>query len=299
MYKRIKQVVKTAGYNFRMWKGNVRVLTVFLLAFILCFLLSDKIVDFAAENGTSIQMVEAFIWSFGDSNSVLLSSLLLLLLYSDMPFVTSATPFFLVREKRRVWVFGQIVYITASTSLYLCFILLSTCVLCSKYSFPKNTWSRTAAVLAYSAEGKTLSMPVEIKTLEMSRPFQCMLQIFLLMLLYALLMVFFMMFLSLWKGYTVGFAGVIAFNIYGVVMNPEQLQKILKLPEEAYYQARVYLGWISPLNQATFSMHNFGYDKLPTLRQTYCIFSGLLLVLVWLTIRCMRTYSFQFRGTER
>ena len=34
-----------------------------------------------------LQLVEAFVWTFGDSNSILLSSLLLLLLFADMPFI--------------------------------------------------------------------------------------------------------------------------------------------------------------------------------------------------------------------
>lgn len=299
MCKLVKQVFKTAAYNFKMWKGNVRIITVFLLAFILCFLLSDKIVSFAADNDMSLQMLETFILSFGDSNSILLSSLLLFLLFADMPFVTSATPFFLIRENRRVWVLGQFVYIVASTFLYLCFILASTCILSAAYSFPKNTWSRTVAVLAYSEEGNVLSLPIDVKTLEMSRPFYCMAHIFLLMLFYTLAMMFVMLFFSLWKGTAAGFASGVAFNIYGLLLNPQQIQKILDLPEQAYYLARVYLGWISPLNQATFSMHNFGYDRLPKLWQTYGIFVVILAVLLLLTVKCMRRYGFQFCGTER
>ena len=43
----------------------------------------------------------------------------------------------------------------------------------------------------------------------------------------------------------------------------------MKLPDEFYYKARVIVGWISPLNQATYSMHNFGYDNLPSLKETF------------------------------
>ena len=47
------------------------------LAFILCFLLSDKAVRFAKQYETTMQIVEAFVWTFGDANSILLASLLL------------------------------------------------------------------------------------------------------------------------------------------------------------------------------------------------------------------------------
>lgn len=298
MYKKIKMVFVTAFYNFRLWKGNMRVAAAFILAFILCFLLSDKFVGFALEQGTSMQAVEAFIWTFGDSNSILLASLLLLLLFADMPFITTATPFFLVRANRRIWVLGQMLYVALSTTVYLVFILISTCLLCVKYAFPKNTWSMTTAILAYSDKGKEISLPVSAKTLEMSRPYQTMLQIFLLILLYALVMVFVLLVFTVWKGQMAGVVSVLIFSAYGMLLNPDNIQSILKLPDELYYKAKVWVGWLSPLNHATYHMHNFGYDHLPTLWQTVEIFGAILLLLVLLSIRMMKNYSFQFKGTE-
>ena len=52
------------------------------------------------------------------------------------------------------------------------------------------------------------------------------------------------------------------------------------------------------VNQATFYMHNFGYDKLPTLGQTVAIGLALLAVLLILTICAIRRYAFSFSGTE-
>lgn len=298
LLKKMKLVRVTAMYNFRQWKGNTRVIATFILAFILCFLLTDKTVNFAAAHETTMQLVEAFVWTFGDSNSILLSSLLLLLLFADMPFITPATPFFLCRGSRKTWVFGQMVYILLATAGYLLFILMSTCLLCMRLSFTKNTWSRTAAILAYSDEGKRSALPATVKTLEMSRPYKAMAYIFLLLLLYTLVMVFIMLLFNLWKGQLAGVISVLIFSVYGLLLNPENIQKLLKLPEALYYKARVWVGWVSPLNHATYSMHNFGYDQLPTLRQTGLLFGTLLAVLVLLTIRAVRRYGFQFRGTE-
>ena len=80
-----KQIFAVTRYNFRRWHKNPRIVITFCLAFVLCFLLSDKAVKFAKEYETTMQLVEAFVWTFGDSNSILLSSLLLLLLFADMP----------------------------------------------------------------------------------------------------------------------------------------------------------------------------------------------------------------------
>ena len=56
-----RMILVTAGYNFRMWKKNMRVIAVFLLAFILCFMLTDKLVLFAREQETTMQLVEPFM----------------------------------------------------------------------------------------------------------------------------------------------------------------------------------------------------------------------------------------------
>lgn len=298
MRKKIHTVLQMAFYNFRLWKGNVRVITTFILAFILCFFLTDKLIMFAEENHTTLQITEAFIWTFGDSNSILLTSILLLLLFADLPFLTTAVPFFLFRGSRVQWVIGQILYIGMATFLYLAFIFFSTCMLSMKLSYVKNSWSKTAATLAYSGGGKEMKLPVEKKILEMSRPCETVITIFLLLLLYALVMMFIMLFLHIWKGRLVALVGTFLFCIYGVLLNPENIQKILNLPEAFYYKARVGLGWISPLNHATYSMHNFGYDKLPVIGESFAIFLGELIILTILTIKKMKYYNFEFKGTE-
>ena len=74
-------VLSVASYNFLRWHKNARVVTAFLLDFILCYLLTDKAVQFALERDTTMQIFEAFIWTFGDSNAILLVSLLLLMFF--------------------------------------------------------------------------------------------------------------------------------------------------------------------------------------------------------------------------
>lgn len=237
-----RMILVTAGYNFRMWKKNMRVIAAFLLAFILCFMLTDKLVLFAGKQETTMQLVEPFIWTFGDGNSILLGSMLFLLLFGDLPFITTATPFFLIRENRKIWIAGQFLYIVGACVFYLMFILGSTGILCMKYLFPKNTWSYTAAMLAYSEKGETLGIPAAVKTLEMSRPYQTMCCIFVLLLLYALVLMFLQMFFTLWKGQLAGVISALTFSAYGLLLNPDNLKTLLKLPDEFYYKARVIVG---------------------------------------------------------
>ena len=295
---KLRKVFAVAAYNFRQWRRNPRIVLCFCLAFILCFLLSDKAVRFSRTYGSIMQILEPFIWTFGDANSILLSSLLLILLFADMPFISAGTPFMLLRIDRKTWVLGQALYIVAATTVYLLFVLLSTSFICQSRSFLGNQWSETAAILGYSGAGQAVALPALVKTLELSLPYACTAWIFALMLLYTLLLMFLMLLCNLRFGQLGGVIGVLGFSLYGFLLNPKTIQAIFKLPDEWMYKANVAVGWLSPLNQATYHMHNFGYDLLPKLWQTVAIFLALIALLFFLSLRAVRRYNFSFTGTE-
>jgi hypothetical protein len=198
-----------------MWRGNARVLLTFALAFILCFLLSDKAASFAYDMGTTMQAFEPFVWTFGDANSVLLISLLLILLFVDLPLLGAGVPYYLIRMKRRTWLTGQAVYVVLATALYIFFIFAATSIICMGNSFIGNMWSETAAILGYSGAGKAVALPALVKTLELSRPYECASTILLLMLLYTLVMVFLMLFVNIRRGKSAGIAAAFGFTCLG------------------------------------------------------------------------------------
>jgi len=118
------------------------------------------------------------------------------------------------------------------------------------------------------------------------------------MLLYAMLMAFVMLVFNLKKGQLAGVVSVFVFSLFGFLLNPQTIKTIFQLPDELMYKANVVVGWLSPLNQATLHMHNFGYDLLPRLWQSYTIFGGLIIGCYFLALRAIRNYNFNFIGTE-
>jgi hypothetical protein len=295
---KIRKIGLVAAYNFHGWYKNPRIIVTFALAFILCFLLSNKVIQFAEQYNTSMQMVEAFVWTFSDSNSILLSSLLLVLLFADIPFLNASVPFYLMRIDRRTWLLGQTLYIILATGIYLVFILVATVLLCIRDAFIGNLWSATAALLGYSDPGKAVGLSVSVKTLEMSTPYVCMATIFLLMLLYVLLIAFLMLVLNIIKGQFWSVVGVLIFSLFGFLLNPQLIKTLFNLPDELMYKANVAVGWLSPLNQATYSMHNFGFDLLPRIWQSCLIFLALILLCYCIALYAIRTYNFNFAGME-
>lgn len=296
--KKLKQAFSVAGYNFRQWHRNPRIGITFALAFILCFLLSDKVVLFARRYGTTIQLLEPFIWTFGDSDSILLASLLLVFLLSDMPFLSVGTPFYLMRTSRCVWLLGQAIYIVGAASLYLLFVMFSTAFVCMENAYVENLWSPTAAMLGFSNAGKAIAVPAAQKAMETVTPYACAGTILLLMLLYSLLLAFIMLLFHLWKGQAAGLTSVFAFSLFGFLLSPDAIKTILKLSEQETYIANQIVGWLSPLNHATFHMHNFGYDNLPEMRDTIAIFILLIFLCFGISLKLVRTYGFIFTGTE-
>ncbi len=294
----IRKVGRVAAYNFHGWYKNPRIIITFALAFILCFLLSNKVVLFAEQYHTSMQLVEAFVWTFNDSTSILLSSLLLVLLFADIPFLNASVPFYLMRIDRTIWLLGQVLYIVLATGLYLLFILGATMLLCQRDAFVGDIWSATAAILGYSEAGKATGLSIAVKTLEMSTPYTCMATIFLLMLLYALLIAFLMLMLNILKGQFWSVVAVFIFSLYGFLLTPQFIQTLFHLPDALMYQANVAVGWISPLNHATYNMHNFGFDLLPRLWQSCAIFVVLILLCYCISLYAIRSYNFNFTGTE-
>lgn len=296
--KKLKQAFTVAGYNFRQWNRNPRIVITFVLAFTLCFLLSNKVVLFAQRYGTVTQVLEPFIWTFGDSDSILLASLLLVFLFSDMPFLSSGTPFYLMRTSRNVWLAGQAIYVVGATLLYLLSVMLFTAFVCIENSFVGNLWSQTAAMLGFSDAGKAIAVPAAQKAMVMVTPYECAVTILLLMILYSLLMAFIMLLFHLWKGPSAGMTSVFVFSLFGFLLSPDTIKTMLNLSEQEAYIANLIVGWVSPLNHATFHMHNFGYDNLPRMGDTIAIFILLILLGFGISLKLVQNYSFIFTGTE-
>lgn len=181
----IKQAFRIACQNFSGWGKNPRIWMTFILAAVLCLMLSDQIISHAIKYETILQVFEPFIWTYGDASSVMLSSLLLILLFADMPFISQATPYWLVRTKRKVWLAGQIIYVILATVIYNIFLAVMLGIMGAPFSFTGNVWSETAAMLGYGG-GESITVPVSIKTMESSTPYGCAAIVFGLVLLYTL-----------------------------------------------------------------------------------------------------------------
>lgn len=293
----MRRIFAAVRFNFLGFFRDSRTVAAFLITMVMCYLLSGQVMQVVEYYHTTTQAAEPFIWTFGDATAILLVSLLLIFLLSDLPKLSPFTPFYLARMTKRKWLLAQFLYIVLVTMLYVGFVMLITMLLCMKHSFLGNLWSETAARLGYSANGKLLHVPSTVRVMESIRPYGCMLQTVLLMLGYSLTLGFLILLGNLAAGKTWGMVLALLYSLYGFLLDPEVLRKLLGLEEYEMYRARSIAGWISPLNNAVYGMHDFGYDNLPSIAQSMGIFGGLLLFLAFLAGRALRRYNFTFPGS--
>ena len=296
----ITRVLSATGYDFRRWRGNLRVVFTFLLMIVLCFFLSGKVTRFSEMNSSVLQIAEPFIWTFDDANAIMLASMLLILMLGDMPFLGADTPYFLSRMSRREWLTGQVVYIAACALLYCAAVLTVTSLLCMRTSFIGNKWSPTAAMLGFTSAGDAIAVPAFVRTMETTTPYRCMSVIFCLMTCYTLVLVMLMLFMSIRFGKTAAVTSAFGLSLYGYLMNPQLIKTVFNIPESRMYRANLIFGWLSPLNHASYHMHNFGYDKLPAIWQSILIMLGLCVLLYLGSLGAIKRYNFNFsKGTGR
>ncbi|MBQ2329620.1 MAG: hypothetical protein II387_02600, partial [Oscillospiraceae bacterium] len=239
----ITRVLSATGYDFRRWRGNLRVVFTFLLMIVLCFFLSGKVTRFSEMNSSVLQIAEPFIWTFDDANAIMLASMLLILMLGDMPFLGADTPYFLSRMSRREWLTGQVVYIAACALLYCAAELTVTSLLCMRTSFIGNKWSPTAAMLGFTSAGDAIAVPAFVRTMETTTPYRCMSVIFCLMTCYTLVLVMLMLFMSIRFGKTAAVTSAFGLSLYGYLMNPQLIKTVFNIPESRMYQANLIFGW--------------------------------------------------------
>ncbi len=294
----MRQICAAVRFNFLGFFRNARTVIAFLLSAIACYLLSGRVYEVVIHFDTPMQAAEPFIWTFGDAQAVLLTSLLLIFLFSDLPRLSAFTPFYLMRMTRGRWLAAQFCYIVLVTVLYVMFVLAVTIALCMKNSFSGNLWSETAAILAYSKTGRELHIPSTVKVMESVTPYGCMLQVAVLMFGYSLTLGFLVLLGNLLPGRKYGMLLALGYSLYGFLLEPEVIGKLLGYEEYQLYRIRSFVGWVSPLNNAVYGMHDFGYDNLPTVMQSLWIFAGLLAALSFLSGRAVQCYNFTFLGIE-
>ena len=292
----LREAAVCCGWNLYALRKNPRFYMSLLLGFLLCWLLTDKTMAISRQYLTDVQIFEPFIWCYADDDSILYASLVMLLMMSAFPRLDAPASYLIFRARRSSWLIGQLLTVLVLTALYCGMILLSSMALCVGHAFLADRWSETATMLSFAPGSFEVALTVLRKTVKLTTPYTCCVQIFLLLFQYVLLQSAFQLAFTLLKSRRAGILAALILNFTGFVLTPDRFMAWLNLPHELQYYANLASAWLSPLQHATYTMHNFGYDLLPRLWVSYLILGGATAILMIISTLTMRRYAFSFAG---
>ena len=293
----LREAFVCAGWNLYSLRKNPRFYMSLLLGFLLCWLLTDKTMAISRTYLTNVQLLEPFVWCYADDDSILFAALVMMLMLSALPRLDTPASYLIFRTTYLRWLLGQILTVLMLTLGYTLMILLSSMVMCIGCNvFIANRWSETATMLSFSPASFEVALTVMRKTVKLTTPYGCAVQIFLLMFQYVLLMSMLQLTFTMLQSRKAGIIATLVINFAGYVLTPDRFMTWLNLPTEMRYYANLLSAWLSPLQHATYTMHNFGYDLLPRLHVSYLLLGGATAVMIALSVFKMRTFQFSFTG---
>ncbi len=286
-------------WNLRLLRKNLRFYLGLFSGLSICFFLTEKIIAYAKIFGTKVQVFEPFIFSFADGDSVLFASLALLLPLSQIPRLDAAASTLHFRNGKKSRVAGQVMTVMVISLLYSFFLLLVTCLLTLGNVSFVNKWSDTAQVMSFAPYQFDVALEVVRRTVKYTVPGTCCLVIFILTALYMLMLSLLNLFVSLILGKRSGMNAVLIFSFIVYLLTPDRFMVWLNIPDDKFrYIANLASVWVSPLKHCTYTMHTFGYDRLPTFTQSFLLMGSLCLILLILCLLLTRRLTFIFHQGE-
>lgn len=268
----LKKSLTAFSWNIKMLLKSPRFYMGLLMGFGVCFFLTEKVISYSRILGTDLQVFEPFIWCFGDSDSILFASLALLLPLSRLPRLDAPASYLIFRTGRTNWILGQVLTVIAVSFIYTFALLFFSSSLTLGLSFFQNRWSDTATVMSYVPPHLQTTLVMIRRTIKQFLPWQSVFMVFSLILEYMLFLSLLNLAFSLLFGKKAGIQAIMGVSFLCCFLSPERFVNWLSLPQQGKYIANLISAWVSPLQQATYSMHSNGYDRLPSLRTSHMLF---------------------------
>ena len=285
-----------AGWNLYTLRKNPRFYLALVMGCLLCWMLTDRTLAISRDFHTNLQVFEAFIWCFADGDSILYASLVLMLVLSAFPRLDAAGSYISFRAGRRAWLLGQVLTVLVITLGYCLLLLVCSMLLGAGRVHVHNAWSDTATLLSFSPGGFDPAFAVTRKMVKLTLPYPALIQIFVLLFLFMLLLSSVQLAFTVLKSRQTGTALALLICLTGFILTPERFMQWLNLPLEFTFYANLLSAWLSPLQHATYMMHNFGYDLLPRLSTSMLLLGGVSAALLALSALRMRHYNYVFSG---
>ncbi len=284
----IKNVLDCIKWNLYGLRKNPRFILASFMGILICFFLTQRTVSLSYLFYTKVQIFEPFIWCFSDSESIIFSSFALILPMTQIPKLDTADGNLLFRKGKINLLLGQFISIIIIAFLYIFLLLLTSSIMTLANVSLVNEWSDTATIMSLNPDLFESTMTVVRATVKLSTPYECVLQIFLLLVSYMLFLMSLNLFLSLKFGKKIALGVIMSLSFACYILKPEYFSLWFNINEKIKYIANLMSVWFSPLQHASYTMHTYGYDDLPSVGQSLIIFlvvSFVMLISSFLTLK--------------
>ena len=206
-----KQILRSAEYQLRLLFGDRKFLALFLCMFVFMYSAARELREFLAAVGVK---ATPYLFPFMTSSPWLYMCMLIGLvpLMSEAPFYRKEELYLILREGRRKWILGNLLYCVCFSILYTLVLILISMLLLAGYLQPGLEWGKVWTTLAVTdtAEQIGLTVPVSQYVIFQYSPLQAMLLAALLNVLVNIFYSFLLWGLNLTTGRLVSIATVCA-----------------------------------------------------------------------------------------
>lgn len=283
---KIQTIIKLCLYEFRIEIHSKRVLLGYLVGIVIILKQAVGYMVYAKEIGMSVNVLEAFVISGNNYNTVMFLVLGWLLIISDAPFVNSNSTFLIYRTERKIWNYAMILYILIQGVCYYAVIAISSIFISISNGYFANIWS-TAIIRLSSNENTVNAMEVYFpyqSFMKQESIFEAFVITWTLCLLYGIILTMVLYVFNLFTNQIVGTVIAFLFHFLGYELMKEGFMIVIKYS----------------LLARSVPVLLIGNDLGVTLQQSYGVSAVLVVVLILISNKIVRYVDFKevSRGEE-
>lgn len=283
---KIHTIIKLCLYEFRIETHSKRVILGYLVGIVIILKQAMGYMMYANDVGMTVNVLESFIISGNNYNTVMFLVLGWLLIISEAPFVNSNAAFLIYRTERKIWNYGMILYIFIQGVCYYAILAISSIVISISNGYFANIWS--TAIVNLSANGNT------VNAMEVYFPYQSFMQqesvfkaffiTWTLCLLYGIILAMVLYVFNLFTNQIVGAVIAFLFHFLGYELMKEGFMIVIKYS----------------LLARSVPVLLIGNDLGVTLQQSYGLSALLLVLFIFMSNKIVKYVDYKeiSRGEE-
>lgn len=283
---KIRSIIKLCLYEFKIEIQSKRVLLGYLVGIVIMFKQSVGYLLYANEAGLSVNVLEPFVITGNNYNTVMFLVLGWLLVISEAPFVNSNSTFLMYRTQRKIWNYAMILYIVVQGIFYYAITAVSSIVMSMPNGYFANIWS-SAIVKISSGENTVNALDVYFpypQFIKQETVFGAFIITWSLCLMYGIVLALVLYVFNLFTNQIVGAVAAFLFHFLGYELMKEGYMVIIKYS----------------LLARSVPVLLIGNELDATLPQSYALFALLIGILIFISGIIVKYVDFKeiSRGEE-